>query len=186
MMKTAVAAPSTERAPTVFHRIAPCLYLLAVILIVMPLVDAAVSITPFHPRNVQWRFGAVGLFTNTLLTPGLGFMLAVVTAAVLQHLRTQRVLAIVAWIGVVVLLGLLVMFTLDALQTRAMVRPEMMRPFILASTVAACKLVLWTITFAVFARASRVPKASRRGAESAAPAMLIRDVQAPPSTAVRS
>jgi hypothetical protein len=184
-MKTGADTSPTERAPTVYHRLAPCLYLLAFILILVPLVDAAVSITPFHVRNVQWRFGAIGLFTNTLLTPGVGFTLAVVTAALLQHFRTQRVLSILAWISVVVLLGLLVVFALDALQTRAMVRPEMMRPFVLASTVAACKLVLWTIAFIVFARASRVPRALRRSAESPAPSMLIRDAQTS-STAVRS
>jgi hypothetical protein len=185
-MKTAAVAPSTERAPTVYHRIAPCLYLLAFILVVLPIVDAAVSITPFHPRNVQWRFGAVGMFTNTLITPGVGFMVAVVTAALLQHVRTQRVLAILAWVGAVVLLGLLVVFALDALQTRAMVRPEMMRPFVLASTIAACKLVLWTITFIVFARASRVAGGvSRRVADAPAGSMLIRDAQAS-STVVRS
>jgi hypothetical protein len=184
-MKTAADATSTERAPTVYLRIAPCLYLMAFILVVVPLVDAAVSTMPFHVRNVQWRFGAIGLFTNTLLTPGVGFMLAVVTAALLQHLRIQRVLTVVSWIAAVALVGLLVVFALDALQTRAMVRPEMMRPFVLASTVAACKLVLWTIAFIVFARASRVPRAWRRSAESPAASMLIRDVQ-PSSTAVRS
>ncbi|MDQ6633389.1 MAG: hypothetical protein M3Z10_01385 [Gemmatimonadota bacterium] len=176
-MKTAIEASSTERVPTVYHRIAPCLYLLALILIVVPLVDAAVSITPFRPRNVQWRFGAIGLFTNTLLTPGVGVMIAVVTAAVMQHVRAQRLLAILSWIGVVVLLGMLVVFGLDALQTRALVRPEMMRPFVLASTVAACKLILWMIAFIVFARASRVPPSSRRSAESPAQSMLIRDAQ---------
>ena len=184
-MKTGVDASSTERAPAVYRRIAPCLYLLAAILIVVPLVDAAVSITPFHVRNVQWRFGALGLLTNTLLTPGVGFMLAVVTAALLQHLRTQRVLSIVAWIGAVLLLGLLVVFGLDALQTRALVRPEMMRPFVTASTVAACKLVLWAITSIVFARASRVPRAQRRIAEAPAASMLIRDAQTS-TTTVRS
>jgi hypothetical protein len=184
-MKTAAVVPSTERAPTVYSRIAPCLYLLACMLIVLPIVDAAVSVTPFHVRNVQWRFGAVGMFTNTLLTPGVGFMLAVVTAALLQHVRTQRVLSILSWIGAVVLLGLLGVFALDALQTRAMVRPEMMRPFVLASSIAAGKLVLWTIAFIVFARASRVPRAVRRGVEGPATSMLIRDAQAP-STVVRS
>jgi hypothetical protein len=184
-MKTVVEASSMERAPSVYNRIAPCLYLLALILFIVPFVDAAVSITPFHVRNVQWRFGAVGLLTNTLLTPAVGFMLAVVTAALLQHIRTQRVLSIVAWIGAVVLLGLLVVFALDALQTRAMVRPEMMRPFVLASTVAVCKLVLWVIASIVFARAARTPRGLRRSAEAPAASMLIRDAQTS-STVVRS
>ena len=184
-MKTVVEASSTERAPAVYHRIAPCLYLVAVVLIILPFVDAAVSITPFHVRSVQWRFGAIGLLTNTLLTPAVGFMLAVVTAALLQHFRTQRVLSIVAWIGAVALLGLLVVFALDALQTRAMVRPEMMRPFVLASTVAVCKLVIWAIVSIVLARASRVPRGLRRGADAPAASMLIRDAQTS-STVVRS
>jgi hypothetical protein len=67
-----------------------------------------------------------------------------------------------------------------------MVRPEMMRPFVLASTVAACKLVLWTITFIVFARASRVAGGvSRRVADAPAGSMLMRDAQTS-STVVRS
>lgn len=184
-MKTATDTMSMERAPSITRRVAPCLYLLAVILILVPLIDATVSTLPLHLRNVQWRFGAIGLFTNTMLTPGLGFMMAVVTAATLEHVRTQRVLAILSWIGVVVLLGFLVVFALDALQTRALVRPEMTRQFFIASTLASCKLLLWAITFIVFARASRVPRALRRGVAAPATSMLIRDAQAP-STAVRS
>jgi hypothetical protein len=61
----------------------------------------------------------------------------------------------------------------------------MTRQFVIASGVAACKLVLWAIAFVVFARASRVPRALRRGVAAPAASMLIRDAQAP-STAVRS
>jgi hypothetical protein len=182
-MKTFVDA---QPMPSVARRLAPCLYLVAFILIVVPLFDAAISTLPFRPGNVQWRFGAIGLLSSTLLTPGLGFLLAVVTAVTLQHVLVQRVLAILSWVAVAAVLALLVLFTLDALQTRPMVRPEMRMAFIVASTTAAGKLLLWTITFGVFGRACRVPRAMWRNATSPAASMLIRDSQASASTVGRS
>jgi hypothetical protein len=184
-MKTGVDVVSPERVPSVARRLAPCLYLLAVILIVVPLFDAASTTLPFRASNVQWRFGAAGLLSNTLLTPGLGFLLAVVTAVTLQHVRTQRVLAILSWVAIVALAGLLVMFTLDALQTRAMIRPEQHLAFNVACITAVCKMLLWMVAFYLFGRACRVPPALRRSAEAPAPSMLIRDAQ-PSATAVRS
>jgi hypothetical protein len=183
-MKTGVDAGSPERLPIVARRLAPCLYLLAIILIVVPLVDAATTAMPSHAGNVQWRFGAIGLLSNTLLTPGLGFLLAVVTAVTFQHLRTQRALAILSWLAIVALVGLLVMFTLDALQTRPLVRPEHRIAYYVACVTAACKMVLWMVAFFLFGRACRVPRAFRR-IETPAPGMLIRDAQ-PSSSAVRS
>jgi hypothetical protein len=183
-MKTGVDAVSPERVPTAARRLAPCLYLLAFILIVVPLFDAATTTMPFRVGNVQWRFGAIGLLSNTLLTPGLGFGLAVVTAVTMQHVRTQRVLAILSWLTIVALLGLLVMFTLDALQTRPLVRPEQRLPFNVACVTAACKFLLWSVAFFLFGRACRIPPALRRSAESTAPSMLLRDAQ--PAPAARS
>jgi hypothetical protein len=182
-MKTSV---DVEPMPSVARRLAPCLYLVAFILIVLPLFDAAMSTVPFRPGNVQWRFGAIGLLSSTLLTPGLGSLLAVVTAVTLQHVLVQRILAILSWVAAAAVLALLVLFTLDALQTRPMVRPEMRMAYIVASTTAAGKLLLWTITFVVFGRACRVPKAMWRKVNSAAASMLIRDPQASASTVARS
>lgn len=185
-MKTATEVVTAERIPTLARRLAPCLYLIAIILIVVPLFDASTTTLPFRPGNVQWRFGALGLLSNTMLTPGLGFMLAVVTAVALQQIGAQRALQILSWVGVVVLLGALVMFSLDALQTRSMVRPEQRAAFNLACITAACKMLMWTVAFALFGRASRVPPALRRSTEGTAPTMLIRDAQIPPPSAVRS
>jgi hypothetical protein len=182
-MKTAA---DVQSMPSVARRLAPCLYLVAFILIVVPLFDATMSTAPFRPGNVQWRFGAVGLLSSTLLTPGLGFLLAVVTAVTLQHVLMQRILAILSWVAVAAVLALLVLFTLDALQTRPMVRPEMRTAYIVASATAAGKLLLWTITFVVFGRACRVPRAMWRNVNSTAASMLIRDPQASASTVARS
>jgi hypothetical protein len=184
-MKTGVDATSPERVTSMARRLAPCLYLLAVILIVVPLFDAASTTLPFRPGNVQWRFGAVGLFSNTLLTPGLGYLLAVVTAVMLQHVRTQRALAILSWVAIVALAGLLVMFTLDALQTRSLVRPEQRVAFNFACITAACKMLLWMIAFYLFGRACRVPPALRRSAQATTPSILIREAQ-PSVTATHS
>jgi hypothetical protein len=142
-----------------------------------------VSTAPFRFGNVQWRFGAVGLLSNTLLTPGLGYLIVVVTAVTLRHVRAQRVLSVLAWVIAAGLLALLGMFSLDALQTRAMVTPAMHTPFIIASVTAAGKLLLWAIVFVLFGRAARAPRALRRSAEAGSPSLLIRDAQAPSTVA---
>lgn len=136
-------------------RLAPCAYLVAFLLIAIPMFDASMSVAPWHLGSAQWRFGAVGLLSNALMIPAAGALIAVVTAVLCNHVVTLRVLRVLTWIACATVVLSLALFVLDALQTRASIRPDMTMSYQVASLTAACKLLLGAITFALFARACR-------------------------------
>lgn len=122
----------------------PC-YLMALLLVLFPLTDALSTVWPLRPGEFQWRFGAVGLFSQALMTPLLGLVLALVTAFVLEHRAVLRTLSVLAALGGVLLLVVLAGFALDAAQMRGQVRPELKSNFDVASIAAAMKLLLAAI-----------------------------------------
>ena len=136
-------------------RLAPCAYLVALLLIFIPLFDASMSVAPWSLGNAQWRFGAVGLLSNALMLPALGALIAVTTAVTLDHEWTIRTLRVWSWIACVVIVLSIVLFALDAIQTRAAISPEMALSYRVASVTAAFKLLLGAVAFALFGRACR-------------------------------
>lgn len=115
---------------------------MALLLVLFPLTDALSTVWPLRPGEFQWRFGAVGLFSQALMTPLLGVVLALVTAHILEHRVVLRILAVLAALGGVLLLVVLAGFALDAAQMRGQVRPELKGNFDVASIAAAMKLLL--------------------------------------------
>lgn len=105
-------------------RLAPAAYLLAFALMITPLLGASTRILPVRPDDAGWRFGAMGIVFNSLVTPLLGLFLAMVAAAVLGHSRTLRGLSVVSYAAAVVVALSLVLFVLDYLQARAGVVAE--------------------------------------------------------------
>jgi hypothetical protein len=101
-------------------------YLVALLLVVMPLLDTLARNWPIQLGNERWRFSTLGPAFSAMVTPLLGVFVAMVLAAVLDHRRTLKVLAavtLVAAVGSVAALGL---FVLDYLQLRASVTAEAM------------------------------------------------------------
>jgi len=131
-------------------------------MILIPLVDALTSLYPWHPGDARWRFGAVGLVSNALLIPMAGILVAFVTASVLEHRGIRRAIAIIGFAAAALCLAALGSFALDALQTRAAVRPEMRLSFNVASITAAIKTLLAGITFAAFGIAAWKGSATRK------------------------
>jgi hypothetical protein len=162
------------------RQLAPGAYLVAFMLVAIPAFDAAMSLVPFHLGTAQWRFAAVGLFSNALMIPASGVLVAVATAVTLGHARAQRVFGIACWIAAGLLLAALVAFSLDALQTRSAVVPTMHLSFAVASLTAAAKLVLGIVAFVLFARACRAPKRSRGAATAPQTPLLRRELEATP------
>lgn len=134
-------------------RLAPAAYLVALSLVLIPLLDASMSAFPPHIHDARWRFGAVGLLINAMLFPSIGSFLAISTAAVCEHRRTQRALGVISAVVAVVCIAALVGFCLDAAQSRSGVRPELQLSFLAATGMAAFKLIVATAVFALLARA---------------------------------
>ena len=128
-------------------------YLVATTLIVVPFFDAAMSLWPWQPGSARWRFGAVGLGSNALMVPCAGVLIALATSITLGHLRAARLLGIVCALGAFFTTLAILLFALDAMQTRADVNPAALLSFNVASLTAVVKLMLGTATLAAFARA---------------------------------
>jgi len=116
-------------------------YWLAAIFFLFPIANWMMSVWPLHLGQAQWRFGAIGGFTNAALTPLLGLFLALSVTLLANHPRVRRVLG---WLCVLLaLLGLLMLlsFALDYVQTRAMADIRLRQAIDLASGVALVKQV---------------------------------------------
>ena len=142
-----------------YRNLAPGAYLVAFLLFFIPFFDASLSLAPWNLASSQWRFGAFGLLSNALMLPSAGTLIAVATAIAAGQVRTVRVLAILCWVAVVVLAVATDHFTLDAMQSRRMIRPEMALSYYVASATAMGKLVLGLLAFTFLARGSRLERA---------------------------
>ena len=142
-----------------YRQLAPAAYLVAALLIVIPLFDVTMSLYPFNMGSSQWRFGAFGLFSNALMLPALGMLVAVATAAMAVHQPLQQFLRAFCWAVAIVLFASMAFFALDALQARPLVRADMKLSYFVASGTALVKLALGALGFALLARGSRVDKA---------------------------
>ena len=149
-----------------YRQLAPGAYLVSFLLVFIPIFDASLSLAPWHLGSSQWRFGAFGLLSNALMLPAAGALIAVATAIAASQVRTVKVLAILCWFVVAVLVVSTVLFSLDAMQSRRMIRPEMTLSYYVASATAMGKLVLGCLSFLFLARGSRVDRSTVREAPS--------------------
>lgn len=140
--------------------IAP-LYFLAALLLATPVVDFFTSILPFRMNELQWRFASVGLLSGFLLTPLLGVAIIMGVAHFAQHMRTQRLFAILNLTVAVLFVLLLLAFLLDVLQLRNAVQAEAQTAFASAAIKAAIKHLSFIIALSWFSwagfRLSRWP-----------------------------
>jgi hypothetical protein len=155
------------------RRLAVPSYLVAAMLIAIPAFDAMMSVAPPHFGDPHWRYGAFGLLSNALMIPAAGVLIVLVTAWTLEHRVTLRVVGVASWlVAAVALLGL-VLFALDALQTRAAVVPAMMLSFRVATVTAAAKMIIGVIAFAAFGRAGWQGGRSVRGSSTRRASLVV-------------
>ena len=139
------------------------LYVIAAMLVVVPLLDFLLVVPPPELINPQWRFNAAGLLSNSILLPIVGLALAFVTSSVLKQYRVQRVLVVACLTIAIVLAVITVRFALDLRSLRGSV-PEADRPaFNSAWTRALIKYALSTGALAYLGWRARlmIPVGSR-------------------------
>lgn len=110
------------------------LYVFALVLVAMPLLDFATSVMPARPRDFSWRYGAFGLMAGYLHTPMLGLLLGMAVAWALGQGWLLRIAGVLSMLAAVGLLGVMSVFALDVLQMRGM-RAEDVQSAILAGGV---------------------------------------------------
>ena len=138
-----------------FRQLAPGAYLVAAVLFFFPLVDSSFSLSPWNVGSAQWRFGAVGLMSNTLMIVALGALIAVATSVLAGQDRPRRIIGLLCWVLAIVLLVAIAGFGLDAVQSRLQIRADLMNSYSIASLTAEVKLLLGALSFALFGRAAR-------------------------------
>ncbi len=126
-------------------------YLVAAGLILIPFFDASMSVWPWRPGIVQWRFGALGLMSNALMIPAVGMLIILAIALLFGHGRTLRVFGALCTLAALVTGVSIFVFALDAVQTRVNVAESGRLSYTVASITAVGKLLLATLTLVGFA-----------------------------------
>lgn len=123
------------------RRLLAAAYLVAAGLLLVPVVETALSVWPLRPGTVSWRFGAAGLFSRGLLTSLLGLVAAGAVALAAGHRGVLRALAVLCAVASVSFLGGAVLLALDAVQLRASVNPDARTGYDLAAAGAMLKVL---------------------------------------------
>lgn len=129
---------------------------------------------PFALGSAQWRFGAVGVLSNTLMIVCLGALIAVGAAILSNQPRARRVLGAASWLMAVLLLLAIVSFAMDAVQARGQIRADLLSSFESASITAEVKLLAGVLTFALLGRASRADRAIRQEGVVGSPVLVAK------------
>jgi hypothetical protein len=148
----------------------------AALMAVVPLVDAAVSAWPLRIHEASWRLTAVTLASGTTTAILFSLFLVLVIGAVVES-RVPILFVAITCAGMAVLcLAGAGSFGLDALQLRGQVRPELADRFNLASSWAFMKIFFAGSVASVLAVSSfRVDASLRRTVvrHSHAPASIL-------------
>lgn len=149
------------------HRqMAPAAYVVAALLFFVPFFDALASVAPWHPFAAQWRFGAIGLISSAFMIPAAGALIAVGTALTYSHYKIQLWFGIVCWLTTLVVVLSMFTFSLDAIQTRSAIRPDMYLSYEVATFTAEAKLLLGAVAFGLLGRACKLERWYNRWFES--------------------
>lgn len=138
-------------------------YLVAAMLVVIPLVEFLLVVPPPELSNVQWRFAAAGLLSSHTLMPILGLAFALAISAGLKQHSVQRVLVAACLTIAVCLAAISILFALDARSLRASVPSDGRAAFSSASIRALVTHVLSAVTLAYLGWRARlmIPGGSR-------------------------
>jgi hypothetical protein len=161
------------------------LYVVAAALIILHPADVLLGIFPMRPRELVWRVGTIGAFSGAQMFPLVGFVIASVTAYLLDHRWVQRLLtAVYAVLAVALLVGLVV-FMLDAVQLRRDVKPELARLYDLVGvkgmfTLAFLVFVYFALALSSFKQMRVTTKRAARAKQADAPSPAVFSAPAKP------
>ncbi len=129
------------------------LYVGALLLIVVPFLQAGSQLLPLQVANIQWRFSAANALSSVLLLPFLGLSLLFAVSRAIESRGVSRVVGAFASILAVALLGSLVIFFSDASELRAIVNSQMLANFQTTTLRVGAVSTMFLVAFAVLAQA---------------------------------
>lgn len=144
-------------------------YLLAALLVVLPLFDAITHIMPFHFDDARWRFQTLGNLSNVTMVPLLGLFVALAFAWWARDPRTRRSIGALCAVLAIVVAGIAIAFIVNYFGVRAQIPPRLAHVAALASIAAVIKELLAVIVLALFAFAALRDRSASAGNASGAP-----------------
>lgn len=147
------------------------LFLGAVLLILVPLLQAGAQLYPLQLSNIQWRFQAANALSAVLLLPFLGLSLLLLMSRALESRSMARAAAILASVFAAGLAASFVVFILDALQLKTIVSTAMESQFKASAARVAIVTAMFVVAYLMVALAgfSTPRTSSRTAARSEAP-----------------
>jgi undecaprenyl pyrophosphate phosphatase UppP len=94
-------------------------YVVGALLVLVPAVEIASRAFPARTGHAAWRFGAAGIAYGQVATMLLGMFLAMAVAAVADHRRVLRGLAVLLLVGAALIVATLPVFAMDYAELRA-------------------------------------------------------------------
>lgn len=129
-------------------------YLMAALLVILPIFDAVTRFAPAHLSDQKWRFQVGGNLSNTTLVPLIGLLIALAFTFYADDPRTRRFVGIVCTVFAVAIIAMAGMFAMDYFGVRADVPPRLQHGVALASIAAICKEILAIIVLLLLAAGS--------------------------------
>lgn len=126
------------------RKISSGLYLIAALLIVVPIIDFVTSIFPYLPSSTKWRFASSSLFAGFLLTPLLGVALAMLVAGLMNHRSVLRWIGILSFLVALALLAISALLALDVVELRATAEQDVRMAVVLSGARAILKNIIMT------------------------------------------
>jgi hypothetical protein len=145
----------------------------------LPVLEVLANLWPFHFGLANWRFGALGTLSTMLAPSMIGLLLLIIVAGLSGDRMVMWVLSAISWLFAVLGLVISIFFVLDMLQTRAVMKPDVLHRFDFASALALARILFVTLSaalmgFQTWRHLRGVPQTSaRRPVAAGAPSMLV-------------
>jgi hypothetical protein len=140
--------PSTRRV----------LYLGAILLVLIPFIQAGSQLWPLQLGVIQWRFSAANALSSVLLLPFLGLALLLCLARGADDKNVSRIVGALSALMAAALVVSLALFALDALQLKKIVPSQQMNAFNMTAIRVSFVTILFIPAFAVLGISGLRPK----------------------------
>jgi hypothetical protein len=129
-------------------------YLLAALMVVLPIFDAITRLIPFHMSDERWRFQTFGNLSNVPLVPLFGLFLAMAFTWLAGDTRVRRSIGALSVVLALAIAGITIVFITDYFGVRGQIPPRFQHVAALASVAAVIKEILAILVLALLALAA--------------------------------
>ena len=129
------------------------LYLGAILLVGVPLLQAGSQLWPLQLGNIQWRFAVANALSSVLLLPFIGLLTLFAVSRAIDSRGVSRMVGGIAAFLSIGIVGSLVVFYFDASELRAIVNSQQLATFTSTTLKVEVISALFSLAFAVLALA---------------------------------